>query len=70
MKSGQTRRLLQEMPDFIEQAVSECKEGSLSWLRGALGGPDYPAEVHAYGSVIGTGNAIVEWDPARAGASA
>lgn len=70
MRQGKTRQLLDEMPDFIEQAVSECKEGSLSWLLGALGVPDYPAEVHAYGSVIGTGNAIVEWDPARAGVSA
>jgi 2-aminophenol/2-amino-5-chlorophenol 1,6-dioxygenase beta subunit len=70
MRRGQTRQLLDEMPDFIEQAVSECKEGSLSWLLGALELPDYPAEVHAYGSVIGTGNAVVEWDPARAGGAA
>jgi 2-aminophenol/2-amino-5-chlorophenol 1,6-dioxygenase beta subunit len=54
------------MPDFIEQTASECKEGSLTWLLGALGVPDYPAEVHAYGTVIGTGNAIVEWNPAEA----
>ena len=70
MRRGKTRQLLDEMPDFIEQAVSECKEGSLSWLLGALELPDYPAEVHAYGSVIGTGNAVVEWDPARAGGAA
>jgi hypothetical protein len=30
--------------------------------------PTYPAEVHAYGSVIGTGNAVVEWDHERRGA--
>lgn len=66
MRTGQIRRLLAEMPDFIEHATSECKEGSLTWLLGALGIPDYPAEVHAYGTVIGTGNAIIEWDPARA----
>ena len=30
---------------------------------GAMEFPDYPAEVHAYGTVIGTGNAIVGWIP-------
>lgn len=69
MQRGKVRELLDIMPDFIEQSISECKEGSLTWLLGALGLPDYPAEVHGYGSVIGTGNAIVEWDPAH-GASA
>ncbi len=65
MRRGECRQLLDEMPDFIEQALSECKEGSLSWLIGALGVPDYAATVHAYGTVIGTGNAVVEWDPSR-----
>ena len=32
----------------------------------ALDYPDYEADVHAYGTVIGTGNAIVEWDPRHA----
>ncbi len=63
MRRGRCRQLLDEMPDFIEQSVSECKEGGLTWLLGALGVPDYPARIHAYGTVIGTGNAIVEWDP-------
>jgi 2-aminophenol/2-amino-5-chlorophenol 1,6-dioxygenase beta subunit len=69
MRTGQTRRLLSEMPEFIEQTMSECKEGSLTFLLGALGFPAYPAEVHAYGTVIGTGNAIVSWDPDLAGAA-
>jgi len=29
--------------------------------------PKYPAEVHAYGTVIGTGNAVVEWDHEKHG---
>lgn len=66
MKEGKTRQLLVEMPDFIEQTVSEAKEGSLSWLLGALDFPEFGAEVHAYGTVIGTGNAVVEWDMERA----
>lgn len=67
MREGKTEQLRDEMPDFNEQAVSECRAGCLDWLLGALGFPSYPAEVHAYGTVIGTGNAIVEWDPRRAG---
>jgi len=63
MRRGKTRQLMAEMPDYIEHATSECKDGSLSWLLGALEFPDYPAEVHGYGTVIGTGNAIVEWQP-------
>jgi 2-aminophenol/2-amino-5-chlorophenol 1,6-dioxygenase beta subunit len=70
MKQGRSRQLIDEMPDFIEHSTSECKEGSLTWLLAALDFPTYPAEVHAYGTVIGTGNAVVEWDPARAGGAA
>jgi len=70
MRRGRTRQLIDELPDFIEQSVSEAKEGALAWLLSALQFPDYPAEVHAYGTVIGTGNAVVEWDPARAAAGA
>ena len=70
MEQGRTQELLDIMPDFIEQSISECKEGSLTWLLGALGIPSYPAEIHAYGSVIGTGNAVVEWDPVLAGGAA
>lgn len=61
MRAGDARQLLAEMPDFIEQSV--CKDGSLTWLLGALGVPSYPAVVHGYGTVIGTGNAIVQWTP-------
>lgn len=67
MRDGKTRQLMDELPDFIDQSVSETKEGSLSWLIAALGFPDYHADVHAYGNVIGTGNAVVEWDPQMAG---
>ena len=63
MRRGDCATLLAEMPDFIDQAVSECVEGSLTWLLGALGIPDWPDTVHGYGTVIGTGNAVVEWSP-------
>lgn len=63
MKRGRTRELMDELPDFLDQSESEAKSGSLTWLLSALGFPQYPAEVHGYGTVIGTGNAVVEWDP-------
>jgi 2-aminophenol/2-amino-5-chlorophenol 1,6-dioxygenase beta subunit len=66
MRTGKTRQLLEEMPDYIEQTMSECKEGSLTWMLAALDFPSFPAEIHAYGTVIGTGNAIVEWNLANA----
>ncbi len=62
MRRGETRRIVDEMPDYIEGCASETKDGSLSWLIGAMDFPRIPARVHAYGTVIGTGNAIVEWD--------
>lgn len=70
MREGKTRQLVAELPDFNEHAVSECSDGSLTWLLGALDLPSYPAKVHAYGTVIGTGNAIVEWPHAEAKAAA
>jgi len=63
IKAGNSQQILAEMPDFIAQANSECKEGGFSWLLAALDMPTYPGHIHGYGSVIGTGNAIVEWTP-------
>ncbi len=61
MKKGQSKKIIELMPDFTEQAVSETDSGSLTWMLSALDFPTVPAIVHGYGSVIGTGNAIVEW---------
>lgn len=61
IRRGENRQILDEMPDFIEQSVSECKDGSFTWLLGAMGVPQLPGTVHGYGTVIGTGNAVVEW---------
>jgi 2-aminophenol/2-amino-5-chlorophenol 1,6-dioxygenase beta subunit len=66
MRQGRCRQIVDELPEYVEQSASEVADGSLTWLLGALDVPDYPATVHAYGTVIGTGNAIVEWDPRRA----
>jgi 2-aminophenol/2-amino-5-chlorophenol 1,6-dioxygenase beta subunit len=67
MKEGKSKQLFDVMTDFIDQAVSECKAGSLSWLLSSLDFPQFPADIHAYGSVIGTGNAVVSWVPKKGG---
>jgi len=61
MRHGRSRQILEEMPEFVNQSVSEADAGSLTWMLSALGLPSHPAEVHAYGNVIGTGNAVVSW---------
>lgn len=62
MKAGRSRQLVDSLPEFMDMAMAEVKAGALTWMLSALGFPNYPAKVHAYGSVIGTGNAVVEWD--------
>lgn len=63
MRAGDSKRVIAELPDFTDQAVSETRAGSLTWLLAAMNFPTVPATVHAYGTVIGTGNAVVEWRP-------
>jgi len=62
MRNGRCEELLDVLPEFIDMTCAEVKAGALTWMLQALGVPDYPADVHAYGTVIGTGNAVVEWD--------
>jgi 2-aminophenol/2-amino-5-chlorophenol 1,6-dioxygenase beta subunit len=63
LRRGQSRRVIDMMPEFTEQAVSESDSGALTWLLAALDYPTYPAELYAYGSVIGTGNAVMGFYP-------
>lgn len=67
MRRGESRAIWDQMPEFVEQAVSEADSGALSWLLAALDFPDWGAEVYAYGTVIGTGNAVAAWIPEEAG---
>lgn len=69
-RTGQCQQVLDIMSDFTEQATAETDGGSLSWMLSALDIPDYPATLHGYGTVIGTGNAVMEWDPISRGADA
>jgi 2-aminophenol/2-amino-5-chlorophenol 1,6-dioxygenase beta subunit len=61
MKKGRSQEMIDILPDFTEQTAGETDAGSLSWMMSALGYPTTPAEVHAYGTVIGTGNVIAHW---------
>ena len=61
MKSAQCQRIIDEMHEFTEQAIAETDGGAFTWLLATLEVPSYPAILHGYGTIIGTGNAIVEW---------
>lgn len=61
MKQGRTKEMLDSLPEFIDMTCAEVKAGALTWMLSALGIPNYPAEVYGYGTVIGTGNAVVAW---------
>lgn len=67
MKEGRTRELLACLPDFEDHTESEAKSGPFAWMLSAMGLPTFPAEVHAYGTGIGTGNAVMEWNLERYG---
>jgi 2-aminophenol/2-amino-5-chlorophenol 1,6-dioxygenase beta subunit len=50
------------LPDFMKETFAEVKAGSLTWMLAAMDMPKIPAKFHGYGTVIGTGNAVMEWD--------
>lgn len=61
IRQGRTSEMIQMMPDFTEQAVSETDGGSLTWMLAAMNFPTWPGKVFGYGTVIGTGNAVAMW---------
>lgn len=63
LRNGRTREFVDIMPEFTEHAVSETDSGALTWLLSALDYPTYNAELYGYGTVIGTGNAVMAWYP-------
>lgn len=62
MRAGKTQELMRILPAFMREAFAEVKAGSLTWMLSAMGFPEIPATMHGYGTVIGTGNAVMEWD--------
>lgn len=67
LRKGDSRGVIEVMPEFVEQSISEAESGSLSWLLSALDFPTYGAELHGFGTVIGTGNAVMSWKCPEAG---
>ena len=63
LRKGKTQQFVDEMPEFTSQAISETDAGALTWMLNALGMPEYEAELYGYGTVIGTGNAVMAWYP-------
>ena len=68
-RRGRTREVRALLGEYIEATEAEVKGGALSWMLAALEWPEIPAKVMAYQTVIGTGNAVAEWDLAQNGAS-
>lgn len=62
MKKGRAQEIMDIIPDFTEQAVSEMDSGAFTWMMSALNFTNTPAKVYAYGTVIGTGNVIASWN--------
>ena len=67
MRRGQTQELFRVLPQFIQEAFAEVKSGAFTWMYAAMGYPNISAELHGYGNVIGTGNAVMEWNLERYG---
>lgn len=62
LRKGDLDSFFKIMPEFMREAFAEIKAGSLTWMLSAMGMPRIPAKLHGYGTVIGTGNAVMEWD--------
>lgn len=66
LRQGRTREVFEILPQFIQEAFAEVKSGAFTWMFSAMGYPELPGELHGYGTVIGTGNAVMEWDLTKA----
>ena len=70
LRAGRTREVFEILPQFIDEAFAEVKSGAFTWMFAAMGYPELPGELHGYGTVIGTGNAVMEWNLEKAGVAA
>ncbi len=62
LREGKTGEVFSLLPTFITEAFSEVKSGAFTWMFSAMGYPEIPGDLHGYGNVIGTGNAVMEWN--------
>ena len=63
LREGKLDELMEVLPTYMNETFAEVKSGGLMWMLSALGMPTYGAQLHGYGTVIGTGNAVMEWNP-------
>ena len=68
LRQGKTGEVFKVLPQFIDEAFAEVKSGAFTWMFAAMGYPEMPGELHGYGTVIGTGNAVMEWNLEKHGA--
>jgi 2-aminophenol/2-amino-5-chlorophenol 1,6-dioxygenase beta subunit len=69
MRKGRTKEVFKLLPQFIDEAFAEVKSGAFTWMFAAMQYPEIAAELYGYGTVIGTGNAVMEWPLHRHGLS-
>ena len=69
MRKGRTREVFKLLPQFIEESFAEVKSGAFTWMFSAMGYPEIRGELYGYGTVIGTGNAVMGWNLVREGLS-
>ena len=67
LRRGRVQETFALLPKFIEEAFAEVKSGAFTWMFAAMGYPELAGELHGYGTVIGTGNAVMEWNLVKAG---
>jgi 2-aminophenol/2-amino-5-chlorophenol 1,6-dioxygenase beta subunit len=67
LRAGKVKETFDVLPQFIEEAFAEVKSGAFTWMFSAMDYPEIPGELHGYGTVIGTGNAVMEWNLVKAG---
>lgn len=67
MRRGEMQKVHELLPQFVEIAFAEFKAGSFTWMCSAMGYPELPGELHGFGNVIGTGNAVFEWNLVKLG---
>lgn len=67
LRKGEIQKVFQLLPQFIEESFAEVKSGAFTWMFSAMGYPELPGVLHGYGTVIGTGNAVMEWNLIKAG---
>ena len=58
---GEIKEVMRLFPDWVDEAFAEVKSGAFPWMMAAMDYPTVPAELYGYGTVIGTGNAVMEW---------